>query len=101
MGWPTLGVKTLDMTRRREQINSSFAYLVLLAGGLWLSKSSIEYYQEAKTVFEASQRPLTLEDLPAVTVCYEGYSFQCGQELNGTVYYRWTIDGIDKSAEFE
>ena len=85
----------------REQINSNFAYLVLLACGLWLSKKSIEHYQEAKTVFDVNQRPLTLEDLPAVTVCYEGYSFPCRQELNGTVYYRWTIDDIDESDEFE
>ena len=66
-----------------------FLYACLLICGFWFSKDAIDTYNEHKTGSEASQVPITMDDLPTVTICYdregpfeEGYCSSNLQESN-------------------
>ena len=76
-------------------------YLGMLAGALLFSKDAIVQYFEGKTAFEESNQPLTLADLPVVTVCYDNFRMQCWEPLNGTkVKYEWRLNGREHRDEF-
>ena len=68
--------KKYIMTRKYHNFNvvsHKLAYTCLLACGVFFSKDAINQYFERKTAFQTTQQRLTLEDLPVVTVCYEGF----------------------------
>ena len=68
----------------------TLSYTCLLACGLFFSKDAINQYFERKTAFHTSQQKLTIEDLPVVTVCYEGFDDHydsSNKSLNWTISY--------------
>ena len=42
----------------------------LLLYGLMLSRDAIVQYRDAKTSFDTFQQPISMEDLPVLTICY-------------------------------
>ena len=55
---------------------NSFFYICLLACGLYISKDAFYQYKEGKTAFQTIQSPLTLEDLPFITICYAKLGYE-------------------------
>ena len=49
---------------------NTLSYICLLACGLYISKDAFYQYKEGKTAFQTVQGPLTLDDLPFITICY-------------------------------
>ena len=73
-----------------------------MACGLLFSKDAIKLYLEWKTVFQITHEKLTLEDLPVVTICFEGLDIvevanfsinHCDQieKLDWIVNHTWAI----------
>ena len=47
------------------------AYICLLIGSFLFSKDAINQFNEGRTGTEAIQVPITLEDTPTITICYD------------------------------
>ena len=46
-------------------------YICLLISGFLFSKDAIYQYIEGKTGSESIQKPIKIEDLPTLTICYQ------------------------------
>ena len=76
-------------------ISKTLSYMCLLACGLFFSKDAIDLFLEGKTAIQITQEKLTLEDLPVVTICFEGYQGhfcdRMDEKLDWNVTYTWAI----------
>lgn len=59
-------------------------YTCLIALGLYFSRDAFHQWQEGKTNFEVSFKPISVEDLPAVTICYNDIYLSCTDLTNWT-----------------
>ena len=81
----------------------TLSYVCLLACGLLFSKDAIEQYLEDKTALQITQEKLTLEDLPVVTICFEGLGHYCDRmddKLGWNVTYKWAIGTGERDSDF-
>ena len=62
--------------------------MICLGCGIHLSLDAWDQYVSARTSYNVFQEPVTLEDLPVVTVCYEKRLFKsCDVPSEVTVTY--------------
>ena len=75
-------------------IFNKLSYSCLLICGLYFSKDALYQYKERKTTFQKTAHTLTLDDLPLITICYEGLQYNDYQEMrfnNSAIAEDWTI----------
>ena len=95
-----------NMTTRHHNFNvllNTLAYTSLLAGGLFFSKDAFDQYLEGKTALQITQQTLTLEDFPAVTICFDyfGDDFceSMSKDLDWNVTYFWTMGDFGATSD--
>ena len=76
--------------------SSTVSYACLLACSLYISRNAFYQYQNGKTSFQLTQDQLTLEELPAITICYNGLhqTFEQYEQLrsnNSAIARDWMI----------
>ena len=73
----------------------TLSYMCLLACGLFFSKDAIDLFLEGKTALQITHEKLTLDDLPVVTICFEGYKGhfcdEMDEKLDWNVTNTWAI----------
>ena len=91
-----------------KTISYTLSYTCLLACGLYFSKDAINQYQERKTAFHITEHQLTIDDLPFITICYQGltYNAYMALRLNSSVvakdwmiYYELRVDYSDEGKD--
>ena len=92
------------MNYTKEYCCKLFVYIILLALGLLMTKSSINHYQEGKTYFATYQTTISVVDLPVVTICFENYdvvfsSNDCQPRLDEPISIHSIWDFGDNSEE--
>ena len=68
--------------------------ICLLTCGLYFSKDALYQYMERKAAFQTTLHTLTLDDLPYITICYEGLHHDIYHELrfnNSAISEDWLI----------
>ena len=69
-------------------------YISLLIAGFLFSKDAITQYREGKTATEVKKQPISLDDLPTITICYNKLKFleeNCNSDIMrefDNIYYR-------------
>ena len=62
---------TKNMSQKMATFLGRLTYICLLIGGFLFSKDAFDQYIDGKSATEVTQAPITVEDLPTVTICYE------------------------------
>lgn len=71
--------------------------LALLIGGIFFSKEAIEQYIEGRTAFDVLYRPITLDDVPVLTLQIDKHNL-CGEEdPEYTILYTAEINNVIKT----
>ena len=65
--------------------SSSVSYACLLACGLYISRNAFDQYQEGRTAFHETKHPLTLEDLPSITICYKKLDWSLFEQFRSNI----------------
>ena len=85
------------MTSENQYLNTisnTLSYSCLLACGLYFSRDAFYQYQEGKTAFQTTVHTMTLDDLPLITICYEGLQYDMYKTLrfnNSAITEDWLI----------
>ena len=66
-------------------------FLILLVTAGFLAQQVLNEYQEGKTTFGISTKPLTVQDVPTLTICFKGArTIAYGEDLLITAFEQYT-----------
>ena len=66
-------------------------FLILLVTAGFLAQQVLHEYQEGKTTFGISTKPLTVQDVPTLTICFIGArTIAYGEDLLITAFEHYT-----------